>query len=55
MLKKIFNSIFGTRNDRLLKEYLSKVLHINRLEPERLPNRLLTTVATYVVSSSSLV
>jgi|TARA_B110000003_G_scaffold275141_1_gene316917 preprotein translocase subunit SecA len=34
MLKKIFNSIFGTRNDRLLKEYLSKVLLINRLEPE---------------------
>ena len=34
MLKKIFNSVFGTRNDRLLKEYLSKVLLINRLEPE---------------------
>jgi len=34
MFKKIFNSIFGTRNDRLLKEYLSKVLLINRLEPE---------------------
>ncbi len=34
MLKKIFNSIFGTRNDRLLKEYSSKVLLINRLEPE---------------------
>ena len=34
MLKKIFNSIFGTRNDRLLKEYSSKVSLINALEPE---------------------
>ena len=34
MLKKIFNSIFGTRNDRLLKEYSSKVSFINALEPE---------------------
>ena len=34
MLKKIFNSIFGTRNDRLLKEYSSKVSLINALEPK---------------------
>jgi len=34
MFKKIFNSMFGTRNDRLLKEYLSRVSLINALEPE---------------------
>jgi len=34
MFKKIFNSMFGTRNDRLLKEYLSRVSLINALEPK---------------------
>jgi preprotein translocase subunit SecA len=34
MYKKIFNNLFGSRNDRLLKEYSKKVALINALEPE---------------------
>ena len=34
MIKKIINSFFGSRNDRLLKEYSHKVNLINQLEPK---------------------
>ena len=33
MLKKIISNIFGSRNQRLLKEYSKKVYQINALEP----------------------
>ena len=33
MLPKIFTSIFGSRNERLLKEYRRTVAKINALEP----------------------
>ena len=33
MLKKIIGNIFGSRNQRLLKEYTKKVHQINALEP----------------------
>jgi len=33
MLKKMLNTIFGSRNDRLLNEYSKKVTLINELEP----------------------
>ena len=34
MLKKIIGTFFGSRNDRLLKEYAAKVAKINALEPK---------------------
>ncbi len=34
MLKKIIGTFFGSRNDRLLKEYTAKVAKINALEPK---------------------
>ena len=34
MLKKMLNTIFGSRNDRLLNEYSKKVTQINELEPK---------------------
>ena len=34
MLKKILNTFFNSRNDRLLKEYSKKVKLINELETE---------------------
>ena len=34
MLKKILNTFFGSRNDRLLNEYLKKITLINALEPQ---------------------
>ena len=34
MLKKMLNTIFGSRNDRLLNEYSKKVNLINELEPK---------------------
>jgi len=33
MLKKIIQNLFGSRNNRLLKEYSKKVNQINALEP----------------------
>jgi preprotein translocase subunit SecA len=33
MLKKIIQNLFGSRNQRLLKEYEKKVHKINDLEP----------------------
>ena len=33
MLKKIIQNLFGSRNQRLLKEYEKKVHKINELEP----------------------
>ena len=33
MLKKFIQNIFGSRNQRLLKEYSKKVNQINALEP----------------------
>ena len=32
MLKKIIGTFFGSRNDRLLKDYAKKVKQINALE-----------------------
>ena len=34
MLPKILTSIFGSRNDRLLKQYRAVVTKINALEPQ---------------------
>ncbi len=34
MFKKIFSSLFGSRNDKLLKEYVKQVELINALEPD---------------------
>jgi preprotein translocase subunit SecA len=34
MLKKILNSFFGSRNERLLNEYSKKITLINKLEPQ---------------------
>ncbi|NDH50128.1 MAG: preprotein translocase subunit SecA, partial [Proteobacteria bacterium] len=34
MFKKIFSSLFGSRNDKLLKEYAKQVELINALEPD---------------------
>ncbi len=34
MLQSIFKKVFGSRNDRLVKQYLQKVKAINALEPE---------------------
>ena len=36
MIKNILYKIFGTRNDRLLKQYHRVVLKINQLEPQML-------------------
>jgi preprotein translocase subunit SecA len=33
MLQSLFKKIFGSRNDRLVKQYLQKVKAINALEP----------------------
>ena len=33
MLQSIFKKVFGSRNDRLVKQYLQKVKAINALEP----------------------
>ncbi|MGA9163042.1 MAG: preprotein translocase subunit SecA [Thiobacillus sp.] len=40
MLQSIFKKVFGSRNDRLVKQYLQKVKAINALEPamEQLPD-----------------
>ena len=34
MLKKILNTFFNSRNDRLLNEYSKKIKLINELEPK---------------------
>jgi preprotein translocase subunit SecA len=34
MLPKLLTSIFGSRNDRLLKQYRTVVAKINSLEPQ---------------------
>ncbi|GAB4121201.1 MAG: preprotein translocase subunit SecA [Sideroxydans sp.] len=34
MISKLLKSVFGSRNDRLLKQYRQVVAHINALEPE---------------------
>jgi preprotein translocase subunit SecA len=34
MFKKILSSLFGSRNDKLLKEYAKQVELINALEPD---------------------
>jgi len=34
MLPKLLTSIFGSRNDRLLKQYRQVVVQINALEPQ---------------------
>ncbi len=34
MLKKMLNTFFGSRNDRLLSEYSKRILLINELEPQ---------------------
>ena len=34
MFKKILNTVFGSRNDRLLNEYSKKIALINNLEPK---------------------
>jgi preprotein translocase subunit SecA len=34
MLKKMLNTFFGSRNDRLLNEYSKKITLINQLEPQ---------------------
>ncbi len=34
MISRVLKSIFGSRNDRLLKQYRATVQNINRLEPE---------------------
>ena len=34
MLPKILTSIFGSRNDRLLKQYRGVVAQVNALEPQ---------------------
>ena len=34
MFKKILNTLFGSRNDRLLNEYSKKITLINELEPQ---------------------
>jgi preprotein translocase subunit SecA len=33
MLQSLFKKVFGSRNDRLVKQYLQKVKAINALEP----------------------
>jgi preprotein translocase subunit SecA len=34
MISKVLKSIFGSRNDRLLKQYRTTVLSINKLEAD---------------------
>ncbi|MFZ9642881.1 MAG: preprotein translocase subunit SecA, partial [Candidatus Methylopumilus sp.] len=34
MLSKLFRKVFGSRNDRLVKQYFAQVAAINALEPE---------------------
>ena len=33
MVSKLFRKIFGSRNDRLIKQYAQQVVKINALEP----------------------
>jgi preprotein translocase subunit SecA len=33
MINKLFNSVFGSRNQRLIKQYHKLVIKINQLEP----------------------
>ena len=33
MISSLFKRIFGSRNDRLVKQYAQKVLSINAMEP----------------------
>ena len=33
MLQNVFKKIFGSRNERLIKQYMQKVRAINALEP----------------------
>ena len=44
MLQSLFKKVFGSRNDRLVKQYLQKVKAINALEPamEKLSDAELT-------------
>ena len=34
MISTLFKKIFGSRNDRLVKQYMQQVQRINALEPE---------------------
>jgi len=48
MLQSVFKKVFGSRNDRLVKQYLQKVKAINALEPamEKLSDAELTAKTT---------